>query len=256
MFSRITPVAVLSILAAGCATTEAPPVSAPVGALTGYELVSLMSGATLSGNSTSTAGATFTQTYQEIPIRKSKGKAEGTWNPPGAAPSSYKFSWRLKGDQWCEKWDTGSSCWHVVPVSGTDYQFYKDGAPLSEIWKIDSPDPGPLRLTPEQIKTELTNNQVNSGTWQYAGAGGNESGTFVSHLCADGTRYASSDDKPFDKSNWFFEGDKMCNQLPGKKRCYGIWKHPDGSFSTFRRTESGQVTSQSTVQGPSDQCNA
>jgi len=237
MLSRTIPIIFAAILSAGCATTESTSLPAPEGALTSNQLLSLMSGATVSGNSTETAGATFSQTYGDISPRKTKGKSSGTWNPPGGASVSYPFSWRLKGDQWCEKWDTGSSCWHVVPLSGSDYRFYKDGVALSETWKIDSPNPGPLRLSPEEIQAELTNNQINAGTWEYKGAGGNESGTFVTHACSDGTRHISIDDKPFNQGTWTFQGDKMCATDQGKQRCYGVWRHADGSFSTYRKTE-------------------
>ncbi len=254
MLSRIIPVFTATLFAAGCATTEVPSLPAPDGALTANQLVSLMSGATMSGNSTQTAGATFSQSYDAIPERKTKGKASGIWNPPGGAQSSYSVSWRLKGDQWCEKWDGGGACWHVVPLSGANYQFYRDGAPISETWKIDSPNPGPLRLSPEEIKAELTNNQINAGTWEYKGSGGNESGTFTTHACADGTRHRSIDDKPFTQGTWTFKGDKMCSTDQGKQRCYGVWKHADGSFSTYRKTEGGEVTSISSVQGVSEKC--
>jgi len=257
MLSRIVPLFAATLIATGCATsdtTETTSIPAPEGALTSNQLVSLMSGATLSGNSTQTEGATFSQSYNDIPARKIKGKASGTWNPPEGAQSVYAVSWRLKGDQWCEKWDGGGACWHVVPLSGSDYQFYEDGAPINQTWKIDSPNPGPLRLTPEEIKIALTNNQINAGTWQYKGAGGNESGTFTTHACTDGTRFASVDDKPFNKGTWSFQGDKMCATDKGKKRCFGVWQLADGSFNTYRKTEGGVVTSTSSVQGASDKC--
>ncbi|MBX2867613.1 MAG: hypothetical protein KTR18_03005 [Acidiferrobacterales bacterium] len=257
MLSKLTPTLLAAVFATGCATTETPPSPTPEGALTSYELLSLMSEATLSGNSTSTNGATFSQTYPKIPKRSNKGKTEGTWNPPGDSPSSYKISWKIRGDQWCEKWDSGSACWHIVPISGNDYQFYKDGVALSEVWQIQSPNPGPLRLTPAQIEKYLTKNQINAGEWQYKGAGGNQSGTFVTHACADGSRYASSDNKPFYKSKWFFKKNKMCSiNHEGKERCYAVWQHADGTYTTFRKTESGQVTSVSTVQGASGKCSA
>ncbi len=248
---------IVPALLAGCATTSTPSEPPPEGALSGYELVQLMSGARLYGPSNTTPEATFEQVYPEIGWRQMKGTATGTWNPPGEASSEYPVKWRVKGHQWCEDWGSGSDCYTILPLEDNRYDFVKaNGERITAEWRIDSPMTGPLRLTGEQITTGERNMKY-TGNWQYTGSGGNQSGTFESHYCADGTRIASSDGGEFESTAWHVENDMQCYMhAEGGKRCFEVWQMADGSQYTYRKAKSGTVTGQTISVEPSDRCSA
>ncbi len=244
-----------SLVLAGCATTTTPTAPSPEGALSGYELVQLLSGARFHGPSNSTPGATFEQAYPDIEWRQTKGAAEGTWNPADGSSSTYKIKWRVKGHQWCENWGEGSECWSIIPLGGDRYDFIKsNGEPVEAEWRIESPKTGPLRLNGEQLAAET--NMKYTGNWEYNGSGGNQSGTYETHYCADGTRHASVDGGGYETTNWLVKGDLLCYDHTDGQRCFEVWQMADGSQKSYRKAKSGRVTGQTTAIEASDRCAA
>lgn len=238
-------------LFAGCATTATPTAPPPEGALSGYELVQLMSEAKLHGPSSSTPGATFEQNYPAIKPRQTKGKTTGIWRPQGETESTYNVKWSVNGDRWCENWGTGKDCWAIVPLGGNRYDFQKaNGEMVTAEWRIDSPMTGPLRLSNEQLTDRVDTKYV--GKWQYK----SDSGTFESHYCADGRYFLkSSNDADWrPQMEWFVENNMTCRVEDGRKKCAEVYKLADGSQYSYRKTSEAAVTGQTTSIEPSDRC--
>jgi hypothetical protein len=224
VFKSISPI-VVSVILAGCASSGggggAQPeldANAPDGALTGYELAALFSGARTSGNSATTEGATWSQEYPEIPLTSTKGKGKGTWVPPGGAEEGYPFSFRVKGNQWCEDWGSGRSCWHIVRQDDNTIQAYKDGVANQYAWNIEPGPRRPIRQTGAQLAADNATPSVYKGNYK-----GTE---WELHKCADGTEHLLWEGQ-WQSRTWSVEGDLACNRNSSRKACNMIFADPE-----------------------------
>lgn len=227
--------------------------AAPEGALSGYQLAALFSEATMSGPSSGTPGATFEQTYSEIKLGHTKGKLRGKWTENGST-SDYKAKWSIKNDQWCEKWKGGKACWDVVPVGGNEYQFYKEGKPLSVTWFIDSPGVRPVRLNSAELEEKFAKPYIEKGTWKHKNG---DKGTYETHYCGlDKTSYGKSSNRNTFTSRTYVvkDDDTFCRKNSDGTRCYKAYRN--GELSTHYVRTDGNITVDGTLQPDmvSDRC--
>lgn len=83
------------------------------------ELQATLPGATLYGISNQDKKTRWVQTYSK---GKRRGSIAGLWGN-----EKYTSKWQIKGDLWCEEWNSGSGCWKLVLVDAKTIHPYKDG---------------------------------------------------------------------------------------------------------------------------------
>ena len=99
--------------------------------MTQKELLATIPGNQLSGTSNQDGKTPWVQAYSKASKGK-KGLLNGLWNNK----DKYQSEWYVKGDQWCEKWDSGEGCWQVERVSAKKLRAYKNGKPLKNTWNL------------------------------------------------------------------------------------------------------------------------
>lgn len=97
--------------------------------MTKKELQATIPGGTLYGISNQDKKTRWVQTYSK---GKRKGKIAGLWGD-----EEYSAEWRIKGNLWCETWDSGSGCWKLVLVDAKTIHPYKDGKEYTgAVWNL------------------------------------------------------------------------------------------------------------------------
>jgi len=99
--------------------------------MTQAELLATIPGSQISGVSNKDGKTPWVQAYSKSNSSK-KGVVSGIWNKK----SKYQMEWYVKGDQWCEKWDSGEGCWSIERVSAKKLRVHKDGKPLKNTWNL------------------------------------------------------------------------------------------------------------------------
>ena len=107
-------VLLISIGLVGCATQDKEAIQAELASanlMTDQEIVELVSGATISGISTTDGKTKWVQTYSTAAEGETSGSGSGDFGG-----SSYDFTWNVKDGKLCENWGSGKGCWHLEMV--------------------------------------------------------------------------------------------------------------------------------------------
>lgn len=250
IFPLIASAALIGCASGGSGTSPLPPPEVE-GALNGYELVGLMSGASTSGNSLTTEGATWSQQYPEIPLTKTRGKGQGIWNPPGGPTDTYDFSFQVKGNQWCEDWGSGRGCWHIVRVDDNTIQAYRNGQSIGESWTFRKGQSRPVQMTGSQLAEQNSQPTVTSGSYQDR--------DWERHRCNDGTEHFRWQDTDWVTRSWSIEGDHACWSDSEGKRCSRIFVDAiEPNVMHYVRVNDSKIRGQAMrhPDRPADRCNS
>ena len=99
--------------------------------MTQAELLATIPGSQISGISNRDGKTPWVQAYSKA-NSKNRGLLNGIWNKK----DKYQSEWYVKGDQWCEKWDSGEGCWSAERIRKKNLRMYKDGEPLKNTWNL------------------------------------------------------------------------------------------------------------------------
>ncbi len=128
---------VVSLGLVSCATVDKEAVEAELASanlMTDQEIIDLVSGATLSGISTSDGKTKWVQTYSEVAEGETSGTISGDFGG-----SAYDSTWEVKDGQLCEDWGSGKGCWHLEWVEeGVSIQRYGKKGKLNQLMYVES----------------------------------------------------------------------------------------------------------------------
>ena len=104
----------ISIGLVGCATVDKEAIEAELASanlMTDQEIIDLVSGATISGISTTDGKTKWVQTYSTAAEGEVSGNGSGDFGG-----SAYNFTWKVKDGKLCEDWGSGKGCWQLELV--------------------------------------------------------------------------------------------------------------------------------------------